>query len=526
MEPPKTSPATATTSAAPPPPTFPKLEILDPSTPHRFLRPVKRINEGPDVARFLTSQAYRDIGIFVLQLNRSLCPRKPPHPLDASCRPPGISKALYGVTTFPTNSYLHGSAVPEPVVKLQRMLDTIEAIIDEAPPDPGPRRFGNASFRTWHRLLEERVDALLRQFLPAHVLEFGQTDRDEIPGDQDEGTETEESEAGPLDELRAYFLGGFGSAQRLDYGTGHELSFVAFLGCLWKLGYFKEMFSAADRPLDETERCIVLGVIEPYLKVVRRLILTYTLEPAGSHGVWGLDDHFFMPYIFGSAQLTRPITETEPMPVEGSLPYAPPPSTVATAAKADSHRAENMYFSAIGFINDVKTGPFWEHSPILFDISGIKDGWGKINKGMIKMYNAEVLSKFPVVQHFPFGSLFAWDADPNAAVPTTSVHMANQPIASAAAAAAPMGTSAPWAQATRMPGAAAGNTTTTPGIPYSQAPWAGGRSSAGPALPRGGAPGPVLVSDPSQMTPATFSRGTPGTASHQFAVTKAPWAKD
>jgi hypothetical protein len=39
-----------------------------------------------------------------------------------------------------------------------------------------------------------------------------------------------------------------------------------------------------------------------------------------------------------------------------------------------------MYFAAIGFINDVKTGPFWEHSPILFDISGVRAGWAKINK--------------------------------------------------------------------------------------------------------------------------------------------------
>jgi hypothetical protein len=39
-----------------------------------------------------------------------------------------------------------------------------------------------------------------------------------------------------------------------------------------------------------------------------------------------------------------------------------------------------MYFSAIGFIYDVKKGPFWEHSPILYDISGVKAGWAKINK--------------------------------------------------------------------------------------------------------------------------------------------------
>jgi hypothetical protein len=39
-----------------------------------------------------------------------------------------------------------------------------------------------------------------------------------------------------------------------------------------------------------------------------------------------------------------------------------------------------MYFSAIGFIYDVKKGPFWEHSNILYDVSGVKAGWAKINK--------------------------------------------------------------------------------------------------------------------------------------------------
>lgn len=56
-------------------------------------------------------------------------------------------------------------------------------------------------------------------------------------------------------------------------------------------------------------------------------------------------------------------------------------------------------------ITDVKTGPFAEHSNQLWNVSGVKT-WDKVNQGLVKMYRAEVLSKFPVMQHFYFGSLF------------------------------------------------------------------------------------------------------------------------
>jgi serine/threonine-protein phosphatase 2A activator len=71
---------------------------------------------------------------------------------------------------------------------------------------------------------------------------------------------------------------------------------------------------------------------------------------------------------------------------------------------------------------------------------------------MIKMYNAEVLSKFPVVQHFPFGSLFSWEQDPNASPAAQSVHTANQPSSRSTTGALPKaqpnpqeGAKAPWA---------------------------------------------------------------------------------
>ena len=325
-----------------------KLPVLDPTQPHTFIAPVKNINEGHDVSDFLLSKAYNDIMIFVLQLNKSTFPSLSSPSASSS------EKVQNWDLDSPEISF------SETVNRLRDLLDDMHKILDEIPPDPGPRRFGNVSFRKWSQLVEERASHLLEKHLPDNVLSFSRA-----------------SEVSAKNELEVYLLGSFGSPQRLDYGTGHELSFIAFLGCIWKLGGFK-----ADTSGDE-ERGIVLGVFEPYLALIRRLIKTYTLEPAGSHGVWGLDDHSFLPYLFGSAQYAPAISSTSTdgeIPTEGAREDAPDPADVTKVATVERERKKNLYFGAIGFIYDVKKGPFWEHSPMLFDISGVRKGWAKINK--------------------------------------------------------------------------------------------------------------------------------------------------
>ncbi|KAH0365032.1 phosphotyrosyl phosphatase activator, partial [Aureobasidium melanogenum] len=418
---------------------IPMLQVIEPTAQEPFEQPSKRINDGDDLSFFLRSSAYADIMTWILQLNRSMIPIKPSD--DSSL-----------VDTWPLQS--KNITLSDEVLKLNHLIRELDALMEKAPPESGPRRFGNAAFRTWYKAVHEATPSLLQDAL----------------SDKLWGRARDDAELSALNlELAAYLLASFGSPERLDYGTGHELSFLAFLACIWKLGGFAHADSGVQ------ERAIVTAVIQPYLDLVRKLILTYSLEPAGSHGVWGLDDHSFIPYILGSAQYCAPIhVDSTIIPNEGSLSGSPSPNRTAKNDSAEMYRDTNMYFSAIAFIFDVKKGPFWEHSPTLFDISGIKDGWAKINKGMIKMYNAEVLSKFPVVQHFPFGSLFRWEQDPRAPIPATSAHMGSQPRSSISSNTKNMSTAQP---STRAPwsGTAAPMTAT----PTTGAPWAAnGPSSA------------------------------------------------
>jgi serine/threonine-protein phosphatase 2A activator len=184
-------------------------------------------------------------------------------------------------------------------------------------------------------------------------------------------------------EIVPYFTDSFGNSSRIDYGTGHETNFAAWLYCLARMGVIEEVDYQA----------LVSRVFVNYIELMRKLQLVYNLEPAGSHGVWGLDDYHFLPFIFGSSQLINHKFMK--------------PKSIHNEDILENFSNEYMYLSCIVFIKKVKKGLFAEHSPLLDDISGVPN-WNKVNSGLLKMYRAEVLEKVPIMQHFLFGSLIQW----------------------------------------------------------------------------------------------------------------------
>ena len=171
----------------------------------------------------------------------------------------------------------------------------------DLPPDGMTRaRFGNPSFRSWHARLVQRSVSIVHAILqinaqhPPSSIEY---DKDVLVAASKRGvtatrttmeieTVQDQQDRAAIVELCAYLRDSFGQPVRLDYGTGHESSFQIFLFALSKIGCFGSTLT--EPPPPERLKAITLSIYSAYLAVTRQLQTDYMLEPAGSHGVWGL----------------------------------------------------------------------------------------------------------------------------------------------------------------------------------------------------------------------------------------------
>lgn len=302
------------------------MEVVLPK--QNFFKPTKQVRTPEDIAsKWEKSEALHDLLAFISTLNDAVKGKK--------LRDPCV--------------------VSKPIEELLAVLETFSKWVDEIPPLDQPQRYGNKAFRIWFDKIEKHSEDLLKKA-------FDEKYHEALP------------------EIMTYLIESVGNSTRIDYGTGHEFAFVAFLCCLFKLEILKP----------EDAQAAVLKVFYRYLELMRKVQLTYKLEPAGSHGVWNLDDYQFIPFIWGSGQLIN-------------HPHLRPKSFLDEDI-CRTFEKDYMFFGCIQYINQVKTGPFAEHSNQLWNISDVPT-WSKVNQGLIKMYKAEILLKFPVIQHFLFGSL-------------------------------------------------------------------------------------------------------------------------
>ncbi|ORX43726.1 Phosphotyrosyl phosphatase activator [Hesseltinella vesiculosa] len=295
-----------------------------------YSAPIKKIITKEHVEDFLQSDAYNDYVSYILRLSDAVKNKK-------------------------ISDQVHESPNVKVIVDA---LATISSWVELFPPvENSKSRFGNPSFRDFYDKVQNDANDLFAPVVP----------KDALP------------------ELAGYFVESFGNRTRIDYGTGHEANFMAWLLCLDKLGVLTK----------EDDQAVVLRIFDRYITLMRKLQFEYWLEPAGSHGVWGLDDYHFLPFLFGSAQLY-------------DHKYIKPKS-IHNHEIVNEFAKDYMYLACIKFINEVKTSASlrW-HSPMLDDISACKL-WAKVNQGMIKMYKAEVMSKLPIMQHFLFGTLIHFE---------------------------------------------------------------------------------------------------------------------
>jgi serine/threonine-protein phosphatase 2A activator len=101
-----------------------------------------------------------------------------------------------------------------------------------------------------------------------------------------------------------------------------------------------------------------------------------------------VDDYNLLPFVFGSAQMVGKGVEIK---------------SIFGRDQVAQLVEESLYFRMIHNINTVKSFELATNSPFISEIHNkVEMNWEKINNGMLKHFNNEVLGKWPIIQHFWF----------------------------------------------------------------------------------------------------------------------------
>lgn len=336
----------------------------------------KRINEPKDVIYFKTqSLAYRSIVTYIELLCEKIR---------------GTGNKEFNSKYKLRNEVFQACAM---------FMDTLEQCCRETDlnlaKSAGTPRFGHVAFRAWH----DKMRKLCREFvyeITASRCEINDQFREE---------------------LIVYLCESFGNRMRIDYGTGHELNFMIFtmgLSGLFDLNEPTEGDVTRDvkQNTDQQELGITPEKLKSYvslhawdihwlfaksyLKLCRQIQIKFRLEPAGSRGVYNMDDFQFLPFLLGSAQLfgVKHISTSD----------------FYLQDQVDYFKDDFIFFEAVDFILNNKRGPFNEHSYTLWNFTNL-GSWDNIHRRIKVKFIDDILNPLPIVQHFLFGDyILKWDA--------------------------------------------------------------------------------------------------------------------
>ncbi|XP_017037504.1 serine/threonine-protein phosphatase 2A activator [Drosophila kikkawai] len=258
--------------------------------------------------------------------------------------------------------------VSENIRRLTTIFDKLDEIVTSSPPAfqvvdtmaSASLDLGNKGYRRFSRIMLRDIYQILEEALPVNKCSY-------------------------VNELGQYLSGAFGSSTKIEYGTGHELSFLFFM-----CGLFEAKILRREQDLAAS----ALILFDRYLKFVRRMQVLYSVVSANCQGAYGLDKFQFVPYIWGAAQLCH------------GAPFSP--QKMLDENIVEEYKTEYMLIDCVRHVYDTAGGSFARHSSQLWSLAALSS-WMKIHRGLMFMYMEDILLDFDSLSALRFGELMPFE---------------------------------------------------------------------------------------------------------------------